>query len=221
MAQATETVGIFQQSHPLRPPYWNSGLIQRTNLCRGLPKHFIRKLESRLRRTETLLRSVLSYVSDEQLESSLRGVTPLVTPESSQDKENADPDVWQLYPLTTLEDVRAWQSRTAVPELPGPPSAHDPEEDAPVEDDSLPSQCGGMSGQSNQSPCPVREVTAAPDTRERTSQVEHHPTNAHPTSDEVGRRDSHAPHDSRARTDETSPVTSTFLPADFQKEFLW
>lgn len=211
-----------------RPPCLDSGLINRTNTCRGLPKHHIRKLEARLRRTETLLRSLLHFVSDEQLESSLRDVGPLATEERPQDKENADPDVWQFYPLTTLEDVRSWQSRTAGSSLSEvPPTAHasDPDRDAPVDDDSVPSQHGGSSRQSSHSLCPIPAADANPRERARTLQGGNYPANIHPISGATSCGGSHALFDPRAaevaRTDKPSPVASTFLPADFQKEFLW
>lgn len=226
VAQATKAVGISQRND--LATLLDSGLINRANNCRGLPKHHIRKLEARLRRTETLLRSLLHFVSDEQLESSLRDVAPMASMGSAQDKENADPDVWQFYPLTTLEDVRAWQSRTAGPGLSErPPTAHasDPDGDAPVDDDSVPFQLGGLSRQSAYSPCPIPAAAASPGERARVLQVDNYPANAHPVSGATSRGGSHTLFDSRAaevaRTDEPSPVASTFLPADFQKEFLW
>lgn len=179
-----------------------------------------------MRRTEILLRSLLDFVSDEQLESSLRGAAPSATVESPQDKGNTGPDVWQVYPLTTLEDVRAWQSRTVGPELSGPPAAHGPDGDVPVEDDCLPpSQHGGMPERDDESPCPIRAVFASPDMRTRTFQIGDYPASAHPAPTAAVRGDGHGPRDSRGtdmpRTDEPSPLASTFLPADFQKDFLW
>lgn len=225
MAQATKAVGISQRTDPsILLGEW---AINRANARRGLPKHHIRKLEARLRRTETLLRSLLHFVSDEQLESSLRDVAPGATQERSQDKENADPDVWQSYPLTTLEDVRAWQSGTAglgLSEV--PPAAHTRDRDALVDDDSVPSQHGGSSRQSDQSPCPIPAAAAAMrGERARTLQVDNYAAITHPISGVTIRGSSHALLDCGAaevaRTDEPSPVTSSFLPADFQKEFLW
>lgn len=167
-------------------------------------------------------------MSDEQLESSLRDVAPMASMGSAQDKENADPDVWQFYPLTTLEDVRAWQSRTAGPglsEIPQTAQRSDPDRDAPVDDDSVPSQHGASSRQSDRSPCPIPAAAASPGERARVLRVDNFPANAHPISSVIIRGDGHVLFDSRAaevaRTDEPSPVASTFLPADFQKEFLW
>lgn len=165
-------------------------------------------------------------MSDEQLESSLRSVAPPAT-ESSQDKENADPKVWQFYPLTTLEDVRAWQSCTAGRELSGPlPTAHGSDGDAPVEDDSLlTSKYGAVSVQSSQSPRPIRAVTTSPEAKTRTPRVGHYLRSTHPTSGASGSGDGHEPDNSRAtntpRTDEPISLVSTFLPAAFQEEFLW
>lgn len=206
----------------------DSGLINRANTRRGLPKHHIRKLEARLRRTETLLRSLLHFVSDEQLESSLRDVGPMASTGSAQDKENADPDVWQSYPLTTLEDVRAWQSRTAGLGLSEePPTAHasDPVGDAPVDDDSMSSQHGGSSRKSDHPPYPIPGIAASPSDRARALQVDNYPANTHLISGATSHGGSHVLFDSRpaevVRTDEPSPVASSFLPVDFQKEFLW
>lgn len=211
-----------------RPPCLDSGLINRTNTCRGLPKHHIRKLEARLRRTETLLRSLLHFVSDEQLESSLRDVAPMAIMGSAQDKENADPDVWQFYPLTTLEDVRAWQSRTAGPglsEIPPTAPISDPNREDPLDDDSVPSQHGGSSRQGDYSPCLIPNEAASPIAKARTLQVDHSSANSHSISGATSRGGSHALLDAgvaeMTRMDERSPVASTFLPADFQKEFLW
>lgn len=167
-------------------------------------------------------------MSDEQLESSLHDVAPMASMGSAQDKENADPDVWQFYPLTTLENVRAWQSRAVGPGLSEiPPTAHagDPGGDAPVDDDSVPSQHGGSSRQSDHSPCPIPAAAASLGGRARTLQVDNYPANSHPIAGATVRGSSHALFDCGAagvaRTDEPSPVASSFLPADFQKEFLW
>lgn len=148
--------------------------------------------------------------------------------ESPQDKENADPNVWQFYPLTTLENVRAWQFRTAGPDLSGPPpTAHGSDGDAPVEEDDslLTSEYGGMSGQSNQFQRSTRAVTTRSDTRTRALQVDHYATTAHSTPHTSGSGAGHAPDNSRVTntpsTDEPMPLASTFLPAAFQEEFLW
>ncbi|KAI0535051.1 hypothetical protein GGR58DRAFT_480566 [Xylaria digitata] len=85
---------------------------------RGIPKHLIRKYETRLARMESLLRLTLSFVSDDQLESALQ-----VTSHSTsidEWKNAADPGVWELYPLVSLEDVRAWQARST----PAPVTRH-------------------------------------------------------------------------------------------------
>lgn len=153
-------------------------------------------------------------------------MTAPAAPESSQDKENADPTVWQFYPLTTLEDVRAWQSHTAGADVSGPPpTAHGSDDDATVEDHSLiASENGGISGQGSQSQRPIRAV-ATGRTRTHTPQVDHYPTTAHSASGASGSGDGHAPGNSRVNdtpgTDESIALTSTFLPAAFQEEFLW
>lgn len=213
---------------PTRPTCVGSGLIKRAITRRGLPKHHIRKLEARLRRTETLLRSLLHFVSDEQLESSLRDVAPTASMGTAQDKENADPDVWQFYPLATLEDVRAWQSRTTGPGLSEvllTAHASDPDGYAPVDDDSVPSQPGGSSRKSDHSPCPIPAAAASPGVRTNTSQVDHFPGNSHSqlsrTSCGVGHTLLHSRAAEMTGAGEPSTVAGTFLPADFQKEFLW
>ncbi|RWA12309.1 hypothetical protein EKO27_g2801 [Xylaria grammica] len=63
---------------------------------------------------ESLLQLTLSFVSDDELESVLQ-VAP--HPTSTEElKGIADPDVWELYPLVSLQDVRAWQARaTSTP----------------------------------------------------------------------------------------------------------
>jgi hypothetical protein len=78
-----------------------------------------------------LLRSILPFVSDEQLSFVLRENGPLATlggPSRAVNGDGADSDRWQRYPLATPEDVRAWQrsdSMTPKSSLPLPGQDHD------------------------------------------------------------------------------------------------
>ncbi|KAK6082741.1 hypothetical protein SCUP234_04065 [Seiridium cupressi] len=138
-----------------------------------------RTLEARLRRTETLLRSVLPLVSDEQLESSLRNIPGPGTLDRSQDKENADPNVWQHYPLTNLEDVRAWQAHTATSRLSRQPRGIVLDEESPSEDGTQPCEVGDSPVKSSRA-IPNSVIAAKRDASSYPAFTEDPPTNAYP-----------------------------------------
>ncbi|KAJ5611271.1 hypothetical protein N7510_007990 [Penicillium lagena] len=85
----------------------------------------MRSLEARLNVTEDLLRNLLQFVSNDQLSHVLQANgSPHLCPDLPlvERGENSTPEVWQIYPLTSAENIRAWQndsrSNENAPSLP-------------------------------------------------------------------------------------------------------
>jgi hypothetical protein len=79
---------------------------------RGLPKNLIRKLEERLSQTETLLRGVLSLVSDAQLESIVNSLPSEPDVDIRHSVKLSDSENWRRYPFNNVRCIRAWEIET-------------------------------------------------------------------------------------------------------------
>lgn len=178
-------------------------------------------------------------MSDEQLESSLRQMPPPGTSEHSNYKGNASSNVWQLYPLTTVADVRAWQAHTPSPEKPTPRRPHGSDSGSDIDDgDELPEPYADQEGpvavtvdRGTSTPSRVgysrgREAIET-DTASSPAYAQHIFITSPPVlPDRISHvRGSQAPegesNTTRESTGGPSPSTTPFLPPGFQDEFLW
>ncbi|KAI9150835.1 hypothetical protein HJFPF1_10612 [Paramyrothecium foliicola] len=156
----------------------------------------------------------------------LHDLPSAATIETLQDKEKADPNVWQLYPLTTLENVRAWQNHTATPDPTGKRQAQTsptPDETLRLEEEeeeeeqpelmSLASECSHSPSEAqtqvdgDSSLFPADESSAAPT-------LVAHADNRHLALGSVAE----SAEDDGARQD---APRSSFISAEFEREFLW
>lgn len=186
-----------------------------------------------------LLRGVLTYVSDGQLESSLSQIPPPVILDHSSYKGSASSKVWQCYPLTTVTDVRAWQAHTSNSELSRPRRYHSSDSDSPIDGrEELPESYANLEGPvavavdgGTSTPSRVGYPTGSEaletDTASSPS-FSHYPPITSPSI--LPTRISHvggsqAPEGEmglvRDRTGGQSVPTTSLLTADFQDEFLW
>ncbi|KAF2971749.1 hypothetical protein GQX73_g1855 [Xylaria multiplex] len=90
---------------------------------------------------ENLLKLTLSFVSDDQLESALQA--PPHSTSICEWKGTADPVTWELYPLISLQDIRAWQASS----MPAPADGHQHRNRMLYMHDAIPADGSGPSGE--------------------------------------------------------------------------
>lgn len=76
---------------------------------RGIPKNLIGRLQARLQQTEALLRLLLDITPDDKLRLALSSIHDVGASVRPGAQDHGGSYAWDLYPLTGLEDVRAWQ----------------------------------------------------------------------------------------------------------------
>lgn len=177
-------------------------------------------------------------MSDEQLESLLRQMPPPETLEHSSYKGCASSNVWQLYPLTTVADVRAWQAHTQSPEQSTPRRSHSSDPGSPVDGEELPEPYADLEGPvavtadgGTSTPSrvgyPMGTEAIETDTASSPAYSQYPPITSPPVlPDRISHvRGSQAPEGEsivvRDSTGGPSPLKTSFLPPDFQDEFLW
>lgn len=150
------------------------------------------------------------------------------------DKVNADPEIWKIYPLTTLEDIRAWQQ---LPIPADPTMAQNAHGEAMQESrDTLsgsltsPSSTGDKSEQAVNYPTFVGQVgTQEPEGNDENdpSLANAHGTRNHALSHNTSQSwgSTEVPEGSWEAGDAEvlgrTPARVAFLPPEFQEQFLW
>ncbi|KAH7324785.1 hypothetical protein B0I35DRAFT_424966 [Stachybotrys elegans] len=170
-------------------------------LKRGLPKNYVRNLEARLSRTETLLKQVLRHISDGELERCLNDMASEADQEGLAEEGLVYSDTWQHNPLQAVQDVRAWQQESRKPH------AERTRASRSRQDTAVPTQTS--SGELEGVP---DETDASALSQSRKDEHASDPASDEQTGGNLGRN---------AETRKPCGSEGGLIPLDFQKRFLW